>query len=93
MDTVRALNSRCPPSHCSREPHTESLQLHVETRFEQLRVACELELWAEAFRSVEDIQQLILQAKKTPKQQMMAAYYACLTQVGVGGDGTWAECG
>jgi translation initiation factor 3 subunit A len=46
-----------------------------------LKVACDLELWAEAFRSVEDIQQLILIAKKHPKQQMMAMYYARLTQI------------
>lgn len=45
------------------------------------QVACELDLWAEAFRSVEDIQQLILLAKKHPKQQMMATYYARLTQI------------
>ena len=45
------------------------------------QVACDLELWAEAFRSVEDIQQLILMAKRQPKQQMMATYYARLTQI------------
>jgi translation initiation factor 3 subunit A len=44
-------------------------------------VACDLELWAEAFRSVEDIQALIALAKKQPKQQMMATYYAKLTQI------------
>ena len=44
-------------------------------------MACELELWAEAFRSVEDIQALITLAKKAPKQQLMATYYARLTQV------------
>lgn len=38
--------------------------MHLESRFEQLRVACELELWGEAFRSVEDIQQLISLTKK-----------------------------
>jgi len=44
-------------------------------------VACELELWAEAFRSVEDIQALIALAKKAPKQQLMATYYSRLTQI------------
>lgn len=38
-------------------------------------------MWAEAFRSVEDIQQLITLAKKVPKQQLMATYYARLTQI------------
>ena len=33
-----------------------SWEMYLDTRFEQLRSACELELWAEAFRSVEDIQ-------------------------------------
>ncbi|GFH24717.1 eukaryotic translation initiation factor 3 subunit 10, partial [Haematococcus lacustris] len=45
------------------------------------RVACDLEMWAEAFRSVEDIQSLILLQKKSPKQQSMATYYARLTQI------------
>lgn len=44
-------------------------------------MACDLELWAEAFRSVEDIQALISLSKKQPKQQMMATYYAKLTQI------------
>lgn len=38
-------------------------------------------MWAEAFRSVEDIQALIALSKKAPKQQMMATYYARLTQI------------
>lgn len=59
----------------------ESLQLHMDLRFEQLRTACDLELWGEAFRSVEDIQGLIALGKKQPKQSMMATYYARLTQV------------
>jgi translation initiation factor 3 subunit A len=59
----------------------ESWSLHLETRFEQLRVACELEMWGEAFRSVEDIQNLISLGKRQPKQQLMAAYYSRLTQI------------
>lgn len=59
----------------------ESLNLFLETRFEQLKTACELEMWAEAFRSVEDIQALIALGKRQPKQQMMAMYYSRLTQI------------
>ncbi|XP_073389708.1 eukaryotic translation initiation factor 3 subunit A isoform X1 [Physcomitrium patens] len=59
----------------------ESLQLYLETRFEQLKVATELELWQEAFRSIEDIHGLMFMVKRTPKPQMMAVYYAKLTQI------------
>ena len=45
------------------------------------QVACELELWQEAFRSVEDIQGLSAIGKKPPKPQLMALYYAKLTQI------------
>lgn len=59
-------------------------EIYVEMRFSQLRTACELELWAEAFRSVEDIQGLIAMAPKGikgPKASLMATYYARLTQI------------
>ena len=59
----------------------ESLQLYLETRFEQLKVATELGLWQEGFRSVEDIHGLMVFAKKTPKPQMMAVFYAKLTKI------------
>ncbi|KAH7416335.1 hypothetical protein KP509_14G086600 [Ceratopteris richardii] len=59
----------------------ESLQLYLDTRFEQLKVATELELWQEAFRSVEDIHGLMMMVKKSPKPQMMAIYYAKLTKI------------
>ncbi len=45
------------------------------------QVACELELWQEAFRSVEDIQGLAAIGKKPPKPQYMATYYAKLTRI------------
>ena len=44
-------------------------------------MACELELWQEAFRSVEDIQGLAAIGKKAPKPQFMATYYAKLTRI------------
>lgn len=52
-------------------------------RFAQLRTACDLELWAEAFRSVEDIQGLYALAPKgcKPRPGLMATYYARLTQI------------
>ncbi|KAA8536786.1 hypothetical protein F0562_029264 [Nyssa sinensis] len=59
----------------------ESLQLYLDTRFEQLKVATELELWQEAFRSVEDIHGLMCMVKKTPKSSLMVVYYAKLTEI------------
>ncbi|CAN6724572.1 unnamed protein product [Malus baccata var. baccata] len=59
----------------------ESLQLYLDTRFEQLKMATELELWQEAFRSVEDIHGLMCMVKKTPKASLMVVYYAKLTEI------------
>lgn len=46
-----------------------------------MQVACELELWQEAFRSVEDIQNLFVMGKRPGKPQMMAIFYARLTKI------------
>ncbi|KAE8728469.1 Eukaryotic translation initiation factor 3 subunit A [Hibiscus syriacus] len=59
----------------------ESLQLYLDTRFEQLKIATELGLWQEAFRSVEDIHGLMSIVKKTPKASLMGVYYAKLTEI------------
>ncbi|KAI3951766.1 hypothetical protein MKW98_013824 [Papaver atlanticum] len=59
----------------------ESLQLYQDTRFEQLKVATELELWQEAFRSVEDIHGLMCMVKKTPKPSSLVVYYGKLTEI------------
>ncbi|KAH9615424.1 hypothetical protein KSS87_002522, partial [Heliosperma pusillum] len=59
----------------------ESLQLYLDTRFEQLKIATELELWQEAFRSVEDIHGLMCLVKKTPKPSLLVIYYAKLSEI------------
>ncbi|KAF7063407.1 hypothetical protein CFC21_069928 [Triticum aestivum] len=59
----------------------ESCQLYLDTRVEQLKVAAELSLSQEAFRSVEDIHGLMSVVQRTPKPSVLAVYYAKLTEI------------
>ncbi|KAB8648496.1 hypothetical protein FH972_026152 [Carpinus fangiana] len=59
----------------------DTLQRHLDTRFQQLNVAAELELWQEAFRSVEDIHTLLNLSKRPAKNVMMANYFEKLSTI------------
>ncbi|KAJ7320822.1 hypothetical protein DFH08DRAFT_942157 [Mycena albidolilacea] len=84
------------------QPHSinladpDTLQHHLDTRFAQLNTSVELELWQEAFRSVEDMHNLLVMAGASgsggrkgvlasaltgPRAAMMANYYEKLTRI------------
>jgi len=64
----------------SNQPHSinlndpDTLQRHLDTRFNQLNVAADLELWQEAFRAVEDIHSLISMSKRPPKNVLPCSF-------------------
>ena len=59
----------------------ENMQASLDVRFEQLKVATDLELWQESFRSVEDLYNLLATSKVKPKLSSMATYFHRLTLI------------
>jgi len=58
-----------------------TLQLLLETRFEQLNTAIKMDLWKVAFSSIEDIHTLMEEGQKAPKPLMVAEYYKKLGMI------------
>ena len=59
----------------------EAVELHLQTRFSQLEVSVQLELWNEGFRTVADIHSIMQLAKKSTKPKSMSIYYEKLIRI------------
>lgn len=75
--TRYTVKDRDEPSKLS----AETMELHLGTRFEQLKVATALHLWLEGFKTIEDIHSIISLSVRRPSAQLMATYYQKLTQM------------
>jgi len=61
--------------------HPTTLELYMQTRFEQLRVTAALEQWQDAQRAVEDVALLMRLAREPPSPSILAGYYMLLANV------------
>ncbi|XP_050310382.1 eukaryotic translation initiation factor 3 subunit A [Anthonomus grandis grandis] len=59
----------------------ETQQLNLETRLYQLDFAIQMELWQEAYKAIEDINNLMNLSKKMPVPKTMSNYYQKLAMV------------
>ena len=59
----------------------DTLQRYLDQRFQQVDVSVKLELWHEAYRSIEDVFHLMKISKRAPKPSTLANYYENLVKV------------
>ncbi|KAA6372834.1 MAG: putative Eukaryotic translation initiation factor 3 subunit A, partial [Streblomastix strix] len=59
----------------------ESIHRQLEIRLKQMDSACILELWQEAYRSIEDFQALVQMTTRSLKASLMRRFYEKLTTV------------
>ncbi|CAI4055372.1 hypothetical protein SKDZ_02G1830 [Saccharomyces kudriavzevii ZP591] len=59
----------------------DTLQRYLDQRFQQVDVSVKLELWHEAYRSIEDVFHLMKTSKRAPKPSTLANYYENLVKV------------
>lgn len=53
----------------------DTLQRYLDQRILQVNVSVKLELWHEAFRSIEDVHHLLSMSSSSPKSSVLASYY------------------
>ncbi|KAI9914018.1 hypothetical protein PsorP6_006764 [Peronosclerospora sorghi] len=59
----------------------ESVERLLEVRYRQLQVASDLELFSEAFRTIDDINSIMNLVEQTPRVDLLVTYYEKLAQV------------
>ncbi|PVV03454.1 hypothetical protein BB560_002065 [Smittium megazygosporum] len=59
----------------------EVVRLYLDTRFVLLNAAADMDLWSEAFRITEDINNLFVQSRTLVSPPLVAAYYEKLTRI------------
>ncbi|OQR99399.1 eukaryotic translation initiation factor 3 subunit A [Thraustotheca clavata] len=60
---------------------SDSIELHLQVRFEQLDAATSLELWTEAFRTIDDVHLILSFLETAPKPALMATFYHKLAEI------------
>eukprot|EP01012_Entosiphon_sulcatum_P010361 TRINITY_DN1603_c0_g1_i1.p1 TRINITY_DN1603_c0_g1~~TRINITY_DN1603_c0_g1_i1.p1 ORF type:complete len:774 (-),score=240.20 TRINITY_DN1603_c0_g1_i1:248-2569(-) len=75
------IKQSTPESKAALVGSQESFTKFIETRFRQLQAATALDLWQEAYRSIEDIHGVITFFKKKPPTKQMLEYFDKLMRV------------